>query len=59
MRCPWAQSDLMIAYHDTEWGRPVHDDRTLFESLTLEGAQAKAREALEKKLKTARAKLKA
>jgi DNA-3-methyladenine glycosylase I len=30
----------MIAYHDTEWGRPVHDDRTLFEFLILEGAQA-------------------
>src|SRR3954469_21906521 len=40
MRCPWAKSDLMIAYHDTEWGRPVHDDRVLFEFLTLEGAQA-------------------
>src|SRR3954469_2326990 len=40
MRCPWAKSDLMIAYHDTEWGHPVHDDRTLFEFLTLEGAQA-------------------
>jgi DNA-3-methyladenine glycosylase I len=39
-RCPWAKSDLMIAYHDAEWGRPVHDDRTLFEFLTLEGAQA-------------------
>ena len=30
----------MIAYHDTEWGVPVHDDRVLFEFLTLEGAQA-------------------
>ena len=30
----------MIAYHDTEWGVPVHDDRLLFEFLTLEGAQA-------------------
>ena len=39
-RCPWAKSDLMIAYHDQEWGRPVHDDHTLFEFLILEGAQA-------------------
>jgi DNA-3-methyladenine glycosylase I len=39
-RCDWARSDLMIAYHDDEWGRPVHDDRTLFEFLILEGAQA-------------------
>jgi DNA-3-methyladenine glycosylase I len=40
-RCPWAGTDpRMIAYHDTEWGIPVHDDRLLFEFLTLEGAQA-------------------
>jgi DNA-3-methyladenine glycosylase I len=40
-RCPWAGNDpLMIAYHDGEWGRPVHDDRLLFELLVLEGAQA-------------------
>ncbi|MFY9688925.1 MAG: DNA-3-methyladenine glycosylase I [Candidatus Acidiferrales bacterium] len=39
-RCHWAQSPLMIEYHDAEWGVPVHDDRTLFEFLTLEGAQA-------------------
>jgi DNA-3-methyladenine glycosylase I len=39
-RCPWAKSDLMIAYHDQEWGRPVHDDQRLFEFLILEGAQA-------------------
>src|ERR1700682_1658268 len=39
-RCDWAKTDLMIAYHDKEWGVPVHDDRTLFEFLTLEGAQA-------------------
>ena len=39
-RCSWAQSPLMIAYHDTEWGVPAHDDRILFEFLTLEGAQA-------------------
>lgn len=40
VRCPWAKSDLMIAYHDTEWGTPVHDDRVLFEFLVLESAQA-------------------
>jgi len=39
-RCQWAQSDLAIAYHDQEWGVPVHDDRALFEFLILEGAQA-------------------
>ncbi len=39
-RCAWASSDLSIAYHDQEWGVPVHDDRVLFEFLTLEGAQA-------------------
>jgi len=39
-RCPWAKSDLLIAYHDAEWGVPQHDDRTLFEFLVLEGAQA-------------------
>lgn len=39
-RCAWAQTPLSIAYHDTEWGVPVHDDRILFEFLTLEGAQA-------------------
>jgi DNA-3-methyladenine glycosylase I len=39
-RCPWAQKPLDIAYHDTEWGVPHHDDRALFELLTLEGAQA-------------------
>jgi DNA-3-methyladenine glycosylase I len=39
-RCNWAVSDLMIAYHDTEWGVPQHDDQTLFEFLILEGAQA-------------------
>jgi DNA-3-methyladenine glycosylase I len=40
-RCSWAGSDPeMVAYHDTEWGVPVHDDRILFEFLTLEGAQA-------------------
>ena len=39
-RCAWAQSPLGIAYHDKEWGVPVHDDRVLFEFLLLEGAQA-------------------
>jgi DNA-3-methyladenine glycosylase I len=39
-RCPWATSEAMIAYHDNEWGVPVHDDRKLFEFLILEGAQA-------------------
>ncbi|MBY0526383.1 MAG: DNA-3-methyladenine glycosylase I [Gemmataceae bacterium] len=39
-RCAWAKSELAIAYHDNEWGVPVHDDRTLFEFLILEGAQA-------------------
>ncbi|HYX29363.1 MAG TPA: DNA-3-methyladenine glycosylase I [Pyrinomonadaceae bacterium] len=39
-RCHWARSDLSIAYHDREWGVPVHDDLTLFEFLILEGAQA-------------------
>lgn len=41
VRCPWAGSDpLYQAYHDREWGVPVHDDRRLFEFLVLEGAQA-------------------
>src|SRR2546426_120244 len=39
-RCFWATTDSMIAYHDIEWGVPVHDDRVLFEFLILEGAQA-------------------
>jgi len=39
-RCHWAKTDLSIAYHDQEWGIPVHDDRTLFEFLIREGAQA-------------------
>jgi DNA-3-methyladenine glycosylase I len=39
-RCPWATSEPAIAYHDEEWGVPVHDDRLLFEFLILEGAQA-------------------
>ncbi len=39
-RCHWATKPAMIEYHDQEWGRPVHDDRVLFEFLILEGAQA-------------------
>ena len=40
-RCAWCGSDpLYVAYHDEEWGVPVHDDHRLFELLTLEGAQA-------------------
>ena len=39
-RCGWARNELAIAYHDEEWGVPVHDDRTFFEFLILEGAQA-------------------
>lgn len=39
-RCAWPKSELDIAYHDTEWGVPAHDDRLLFEMLILEGAQA-------------------
>jgi len=41
VRCPWCGSDpLYISYHDQEWGVPLHDERRLFEMLTLEGAQA-------------------
>jgi DNA-3-methyladenine glycosylase I len=40
-RCPWPGDDArMIAYHDEEWGKPLHDDRQLFEFLILEGMQA-------------------
>lgn len=39
-RCSWATSELMIPYHDQEWGVPQHQDRVLFEFLILEGAQA-------------------
>jgi DNA-3-methyladenine glycosylase I len=40
-RCPWSGNDpLYVAYHDREWGVPLHDDQALFELLTLEGAQA-------------------
>jgi len=40
IRCSWAKGERYIQYHDEEWGVPVHDDRTLFEFLILEGAQA-------------------
>jgi DNA-3-methyladenine glycosylase I len=40
VRCSWASNELAIRYHDEEWGVPVHDERTLFEFLILEGAQA-------------------
>ena len=41
VRCPWCLgSELYMSYHDEEWGTPCHDDRTLFEFLILEGAQA-------------------
>ena len=40
-RCPWAGTDpLYVRYHDREWGVPMHDERTLFEMLVLDGAQA-------------------
>lgn len=39
-RCSWAKTPLSIAYHDEEWGVPLHDDHGLFEFLILEGAQA-------------------
>ena len=39
-RCPWAKKELDILYHDQEWGVPNHTDRSLFELLILEGAQA-------------------
>jgi DNA-3-methyladenine glycosylase I len=40
IRCRWASNPLAIQYHDEEWGTPVRDDRTFFEFLVLEGAQA-------------------
>src|SRR5208283_891249 len=40
VRFHWATSDVNIGYHDQEWGVPVHEERTWFEFLTLEGAQA-------------------
>lgn len=39
-RCAWAGTPLSVAYHDQEWGVPLHDDTRLFEFLVLEGAQA-------------------
>jgi DNA-3-methyladenine glycosylase I len=39
-RCAWAHKETLLAYHDAEWGVPLHDDRKLFEFLILEGAQA-------------------
>jgi DNA-3-methyladenine glycosylase I len=39
-RCTWAQDDLSVAYHDAEWGVPLHSDKAFFEFLILEGAQA-------------------
>ena len=39
-RCAWARNELSIAYHDREWGVPVHDDRVLFDFHVNEGAQA-------------------
>src|SRR5512141_3079192 len=40
-RCDWSGTDpRLVAYHDEEWGVPLHDDRALFEFLVLEGAQA-------------------
>jgi DNA-3-methyladenine glycosylase I len=40
IRCPWAQGEQYVEYHDVEWGVPVHEDQRLFEFLILEGAQA-------------------
>ena len=40
VRCGWAKTPLYEQYHDTEWGVPLHDERSLFEFLVLEGAQA-------------------
>jgi DNA-3-methyladenine glycosylase I len=40
VRCPWPRTPLDVAYHDAEWGVPVHDDRVHFEFIALEGAQA-------------------
>src|SRR5215471_20747149 len=39
-RCDWARNEILIDYHDHEWGAPVHNDRDLFEFLVLEGMQA-------------------
>jgi len=40
LRCEWAKSELDIAYHDNEWGKPLHNDKKLFELIILEGMQA-------------------
>ena len=40
VRCVWARGELLTAYHDLEWGTPLHNERRLFEFLILEGAQA-------------------
>ena len=40
VRCHWAKNPLNIAYHDEEWGVPLHEDQKWFELLILEGAQA-------------------
>ncbi|HEY3218990.1 MAG TPA: DNA-3-methyladenine glycosylase I [Candidatus Limnocylindria bacterium] len=40
VRCVWASHEPLLSYHDKEWGKPLHDDRRLFEFLVLEGAQA-------------------
>jgi DNA-3-methyladenine glycosylase I len=40
IRCGWARNELAMRYHDEEWGVPLHDDRAIFEFLTLESAQA-------------------
>jgi DNA-3-methyladenine glycosylase I len=40
IRCGWARNELAVSYHDEEWGVPLHDDRAIFEFLTLESAQA-------------------
>ena len=39
-RCAWAKSEIMVRYHDEEWGVPLHEDQKLFEFICLEGAQA-------------------
>jgi len=40
VRCPWPSTEIMIAYHDEEWGVPLHDDQKWLEALILDGAQA-------------------
>ena len=43
VRCTWPRLPLDVAYHDAEWGVPVHDDRVLFEFLVLEAARRRRR----------------